>query len=121
MIICGLSKRENTDSLHRKLNLLFLKERRNLHLMLIAFNLSFKSKFTMDPNNRNPKAITTRLQDPNRRHLSNFTPNTTHVENSFSFQIRKKWNSLPTAAHCYTSKETKQLSIGQSRTVIVIE
>lgn len=26
-IICGLPKRENTDSLHKKLNLMFLSER----------------------------------------------------------------------------------------------
>lgn len=102
-IICGLPKRENTDSLHKKLNLMFLSKRQNLHLLLMAHNLSFQSKYVKESTNL--PSIKTRSKDPKRRHLLMFTPNTTLVESSFSYQIRRAWNSLPTAAHCCTTRK----------------
>lgn len=104
-IICNLPKRENTDLLHKNLNLLFLSERRQLHLLLMAHHLSFKDKFACGNKVIKSGCISTRLQDPNRRNLSIFKPNYTLVESSFSYQIRKRWNSLPTAAHCCNSRK----------------
>lgn len=81
-IICLLPKRQNTDDLHKNLNLLFLEERRNLQMLLMAFNLSFKQEFAENTEKTTPSrpSITTRSRNPNRRQLENFTPKISIVE-----------------------------------------
>lgn len=83
---------------------MFLRNHCNLQLLLMAFNLSFKPGYIHDDKN-NTKSVMTRSKDTNRRQLWILTPNTSLVENSFSFQLRKSWNSLPTSAHCCSSRK----------------
>lgn len=107
-IIALLPKRTNTDYYHDELGIQFLEERRFRQLMLLAF------KFCQNDTNllvkNTVEQCITRLNDPNRKQLSIFTPTKAQCEKSFSFRLRRDWNKLPTFLHaCSSRKELTNL------------
>lgn len=95
-IISKLPKRTNTDSEETDLGLLNLVNRRLLHCIQIGASLSQNPNQLYNCAVRNTR---TRAISEDRRQFLLFNPKKSVCERSFTYRIRRTWNSLPTEFH----------------------
>lgn len=93
--------RTNTNDEEKNLNLLPPDKRRWLHSIQLAFYLANDAGNLHVPSD---SGILTRALARNRKQLKIFSPKKAITERSFSFQISKLWNSLPTTYHTAASR-----------------
>lgn len=93
--------RTNTTIAEAELGLMPLEKRRWLHSLQLAYYLA------NDVNNiqhQRNLGVNTRALATSRKQLKVFAPRKVLTERSFSYQIRKLWNSLPTTYHLAASR-----------------
>lgn len=95
-IISKLPKRSNTDSEEADLGLFNLVKRRLLLCIQIGASLSHNPTQLYNCADRNTR---TRAVSEDRRQLILFNPKKAVCERSFTYQILRTWNSLPTEFH----------------------
>lgn len=106
-IISGFSRLTNKDEEATKLGLLPLSNRRALHILQFALELSTKQPELTESFGLNPlDRMTTRPCNPSRTQFKMFRPIKTLIERSISYMIRSRWNALPTMAHKSLDKNT---------------
>lgn len=97
--ISKLPRLTNTKEEEKMLELLPLNERRALHTLQFAHELTINEKtlFTNTTTLQSQRA-TTRAMNPERHQFKIFRPTKTLTEKSISYCMRKAWNRLPTSA-----------------------
>lgn len=100
-IISKLKNRTNTNSEELELGLLHLDKRRLLHCIHAGAIIAKDTNQLDTFQNRN---IRTRSTTDNRLQLIVFNPRKTVCERSYSYQVRRIWNSLPTEFHTAADK-----------------
>lgn len=96
-----MPSRTNTASAETELGLLPLERRRWLHSIQLAYHLANAEGNLQHPRHQ---GMNTRAIAPNRKQLKAFAPKKVITERSFSYQVRKLWNSLPTTYHLAASR-----------------
>lgn len=99
-IINKVPKRESVNADHGKLNLLFLRERRKLHLMQLAQWMVGLEEFNDQRN------LSTRAHGEGRHSMKVINPNKELVRKSFLYRAAVGWNSLTT--EIYQTKRTEK-------------
>lgn len=100
-IINQLPPRTITTNDEKELNLLPLEKRRWLHNIQLAFYLASNDENLLPCRG---SGVNTRAIAAKRKQLTLFAPKKATTEKSFSYQIRKLWNSLPTTYHSANSR-----------------
>lgn len=117
-IIYKLKSRTNVTEYENSISLLPLAHRRQLHVLQFAYSLSFSAHLleVRKPTHR------TRSQADRRRQFRIFKPNKNKIINSLSFQLRQKWNNLPTQFHEMPDRHhLKNALLASSRALLCTE
>lgn len=90
----------NTDVETSNLGLIPIANRRALHILQFARELTFTQPELLESLVANlGQGTQTRSHDPSRSQFKLFKPNKVLIEKSISYMLRNKWNALPTPAH----------------------
>lgn len=96
-----LPTRTNTAKDEIELCIMPLEKRRWLHSLQLAYYLANNKENLL---HQRVSGVNTRALADNRKQLRVFAPKKALTERSFSYQIRKLWNTLPTTYHSANSR-----------------